>query len=178
MTAPYTERWNVALRLLHWAVALIVVEQYATGWLSEAAANRGDRILLIRTHYQFGMLLAGLIVLRVLWRLATTSPMPVAGTRMERMAAKAVHMALYCALIVLPISGYLIWIHMGADMSVFGVVEIPKLITPNPDDERLRAVAWYVHFAAGWTLAGLTFLHLSAAMVHAVRGDAILRRML
>lgn len=177
MTAPRTERWNSVVRLLHWVVALIVVEQYVTGWVAEAATDRGDRVLLIRTHFQFGMLLAGLMVLRVLWRFAT-SPPPAVGAQAQAMAAKAVHLALYCALFVLPISGYLIWIHMGADMSVFGVVEIPRLITPDPDDERLRALAWYVHFGAGWALAALTCLHLTAALVHLVRGDGTLRRML
>lgn len=170
-------RWGLVARTLHWAVAAFVVGQFVTGWLAETTADRDASFGLIRTHFQAGMTLLGLIVLRVLWRLSTRPPAQSPTREVASIAAVAVHGMLYGLLLVLPISGYLIWVHMDADMKVLGLVEIPRLLTPNPDDERLRAAAWYVHYAAGWALAGLTLLHIAAAAWHGIRRDGVLSRM-
>ena len=80
-------------------------------------------------------------------------------------------------LIILPVAGYVVWAHMKADMTVFGLFSVPTLFMPPVEDERLRAGAWYVHYFAGWTLAGLVALHVAAALFHQfVLRDGLIRR--
>lgn len=173
-------RWGLVARFLHWTVAAFVLGQFVTGWLAETTADRDAGFGLIRIHFQTGMTLLGLVALRVLWRLSTQPPAPAPAPAPEAtsMAAAAVHSMLYALLLVLPISGYLIWAHMDAEMDVLGLVEIPRLLRPDPEDERLRAAAWYVHYAAGWALSGLTLLHIAAGAWHGIRRDGIVSRMM
>lgn len=174
-----SQSWGLVARGLHWLVALLIVGQFATGWLSEAADDRATSFVLIRNHYQFGVILSGLILLRLLWRLSNKAPEPLAGEPVWReRSARTVHVLMYGLLIVLPITGYIIWIHMKAEMSVFGLFSAPRLFTPPVEDETLRAGAWYVHYFAGWFLVGLVGLHVLAALWHQfVRRDGLLGRM-
>ena len=66
----------------------------------------------------------------------------------------------------------------GDAQDLFGLVTVPAVFTPTPDDERLWAGAWYVHFFAGWMLLGLVALHVGAALYHQfVLKDGLIRRM-
>lgn len=173
------ETWGVVARILHWAVALMIVGQLITGWMAENTSDREASHTLIRNHFQFGVVLTGLIVMRLLWRLTHRSPEPLPGEPAWReRAAGAVHAAIYLLLIILPVAGYIVWVHMREAMDVFGLFTVPTLFTPNLDDERLWAASWYVHFFAGWALIGLVALHVSAALWHQfVRRDGLILRM-
>jgi len=165
-------------RVLHWLVAAGVVWQLATGWVSDALTDRDASDQTLRLHVQAGVLLAALVALRVLWRLVTRSPGhgpdPEAW---RRRAASIVHAALYALLLILPISGVVVWDYFDQSLAILGA-PLPDLFTPT-EDERLRAGAWYVHVWAGQLLAALLCLHIGAALWHAlVLGDGLLKRMI
>lgn len=172
-------RWSLPTRVLHWAVALLVAIQLLTGRLSEAVTDRTTSTDLIRVHYQFGMVLAVLVVARMFARMCLPAPPALAGEPVwRRRAATGVHLGLYALLVILPVSGFVVWDYFDADMSVFGVVVAPDLVSPT-EDERLRAFTWYVHAVAGWALTVLVLLHLCAAgWHHWLRRDRLLERML
>lgn len=166
--------------MLHWIVAALVVTMLVLGWASELEEERNRSFMLIRTHFQFGVILFGLMILRLSWRLARPDPRPAPLEPPWRArAAATVHASLYLLLLTMPVSGYIIWIHMTAPMDVFGLVTLPRLFTPPVEDETLRAGAWYVHYFSGWILIGLTVLHIAAAGWHQfVARDRLLDRML
>lgn len=172
------QAWGTVAKLLHWLIALMILGQFATGWLAENETNREAGYVLIRNHFQFGVLLTGLILMRVLWRLSHRPPEPPPGEPPWRdFTARAVHGLIYLLLITLPIAGYIVWVHMKAEMDVFGLFAVPALFTPPVEDERLRATAWYVHFYAGWALIGLIGLHIAAALFHQfILRDGLIRR--
>lgn len=171
--------WGLVARVLHWLVAALLVGQFITGWLSENASDRNASDALIRTHFQFGVILTALIVMRVLWRLSHTPPEPLPGEPAWReRTAQIVHGLIYSLLLALPIAGYIVFVHMQLAMDVFGLFTVPTLFTPQYEDEALRAGAWYIHRYAGWLLAGLVVLHVMAALVHQFAlKDGLLRRM-
>lgn len=174
-----SQSWGLVARLLHWLVAAMIVGQLITGWLAENTTDRDAGLILLRNHFQFGVILTGFIVMRVLWRLSNRSPQPPQGEPLWReRAAQVVHGLIYIVLIILPVAGYIVMVHMKVDMTVFGLFSVPTLFTPPVEDERLWAGAWYVHYFAGWTLAGLIGLHVAAALFHQfVLRDGLIRRM-
>ncbi len=168
-------------RALHWLVALAIPCQIYLGWSAELADQRETGSRLIHLHYQLGVTIAVLMVLRVTWRIAYGAP----GTFVEeptwrRRLASFTHWAIYGLLLILPVSGYVIWVWMKAPMDVFGLIDVPRLFTPPDEDETWRAIAWYVHYWSGWALIGLTSLHVLAALWHqfVCRDRLISRRML
>lgn len=173
-------RYPACIRRLHWAVAAGLIVQLALGWGSEAIdGDAGMRLL--RIHFQLGMVLLALMLLRLACRLVRRMPPADAGEpRWRRLAARSVHVALYLLLFLLPVSGYVIWIWMEAPLEVMGVLRVPRVFVPPADDETWRAVAWYVHYACIWLLSALVALHVAAALWHQwVRRDGwVSRRML
>lgn len=171
--------WPLTARFLHWSVATGVLWQLATGRLSEAAADpqASDRILAL--HVEFGVLIAALILLRVLWRLGHRAPTRrIDEPAWARRAATCVHAVLYGLTIILPISGFIVWDYFDADLALFGQVPLPDLFSAA-EDESLRARAWYVHVIAGWALTVLIVAHVAAALWRSVVWrDGSLRRML
>lgn len=85
--------------------------------------------------------------------------------------ADGVHWTLYGLLLVMPITGYIVWAHMSpyvsidAPMDVFGLFTFPMLVTP-PEDDVLRIWVSYAHQYCSWALVGLTTLHICAALWH------------
>lgn len=163
------ERYPWPLRVLHAAMALLVLPQWALGFVSERTADDASAMGLLRWHFQLGVLLAALWLLRVGARSFAGVPTPGATTRWQQRLARAVHIALYVCLLALPASGYVIWVWMDAPRDVLGLWTVPALFTPPAGDETLRALAWYVHVGSAWTLAALVGLHVIAAIGHHLR---------
>lgn len=172
------ERYRLPIRALHWIVALAIPCQFYLGWASERATE-WERLL--RLHYQLGVMLAALMFLRLVCRLICVDPPAAVGEwKWQRRLAHSTHWCMYVLLLLLPASGYVIWVWMEAPMSALGLFEVPRLFVPPAENETGRAIAWYVHHWSGWLLAGLATVHISAALWHQfVRGDGlIVRRML
>jgi cytochrome b561 len=152
--------------------------QIATGWLQEIEANPDAQHALMRGHYQFGVVLFGLMILRVLWRLSDRAPAPPSGRpKWSATAAHWVHGLLYLSLLSLPITGYVMWLQRDATMDVFGVLTLPRLARLDESDP-LFLQSWNMHYYSGWTLIGLVVLHLGAALWHQfVRRDGLITRM-
>lgn len=174
-------RYPAIARWLHWAVALGVIVQLALGWGSEAIDDAADGMRVLRIHFQLGVLLLMAMLLRIAWRLSGRVPVAdMQAPRWRRRAAGCVHATLYLLLLLLPASGYVIWVWMDASRELLGVLTVPALFVPPAEDETGRAIAWYVHWACAWTLAALVALHAAAALWHqwVLRDGLISRRML
>ena len=175
-----SERYPACIRHLHWMVAAGVAVQLTLGWGSETiGGDAGMRLL--RIHFQLGMVLLVLMLLRLACRWSRR--MPSAASEVpcwQRRVARAVHATLYLLLFLLPASGYVIWVWMAQPLEVLGVVAVPRLFVPPAEDETWRAVAWYVHVGSVWGVVILVVLHVAAALWHpfVLRDRWISRRML
>lgn len=174
-------RYTATARLLHWAVALMLLVQWSLGWAAENEADRDESFRLLQAHFQFGALLYAAILLRVGWRLSHRPPVPLpAEPQWRTNFAAVVHLLLYFLMLTMPLSGYVIWVWMDAPMSLFGVVDLPRLFTPPAEDETWRANAWYLHHYSAYALLVLAIVHVGAALWHTfvLRDRLISRRML
>lgn len=177
MKTNATMRYAMPARVLHWVVAPLAIIQFYLGWESENVPNREASFALIQWHFQFGMLIFILMLLRLLWRVGRSAPDGEPGPRWQRRAASATHILLYVLMFVLPLTGYVIWIWMDAPRSVFGLFDVPALFTPPAEDETGRAIAWYIHHYSSYTLAALVLLHIAAALWHEFwLADRLIRR--
>ena len=163
---------------LHWLVAAAVFGLFGLGyWMVGLTYYSSWYRTAPDLHKSIGLVLFLIMLLRVLWRFISPAPAPLASQgRLTQMAAKLGHSVLYLGLFLVMMSGYLISTADGRAISVFGLFDVPALITsiPNQADS-----AGLVHEYAAWALVILAVLHALAALKHHfIDRDATLRRML
>jgi cytochrome b561 len=134
----------------------------------------GVRAGWFNLHKSIGITLAGLVVLRVLWRLGHPGPsLPGTLPRMQRIAAAGTHWALYACMLVMPLSGYL-----GSSFSRYPIKYFGNALPHwGSDWPAAKALMSNVHLAAAWLLAALIVLHVLAALWHALHRDGLFSRM-
>lgn len=155
---------------MHWSVAVLLAVQIGIGLVADQREWEAARPL-VALHAQLGLILFGLVLVRLAWRLShPPPPLPRALSPRRRKVAEAVHRVLYALLLILPVSGYALWMWLGETTRFLGGPAIPY-----PDmsqaNEFWRSVAGYVHEYAFYLLALLLLLHIGAALTHELRGS-------
>ncbi|MFO7581371.1 cytochrome b [Guyparkeria sp.] len=161
---------------LHWLVALVVFGLFGLGlWMVELTYYDPWYRQAPAIHKAVGVLLFLAVVGRLVWRWINPSP-ALPGSRIERIAARLVHGALYALLLAVMVAGYLISTADGSAIDVFGLFSMPATVADLPDQEDVAGV---VHFWLAWTVIVLTGLHAAAALKHQfIDRDGTLMRML
>jgi len=127
-----SSRYSRVAVILHWVIAVLMLANIALAWSVDFLPDERIRPV-IDTHKSIGITVLGLVVLRVLWRLAHKPPAWPAGflTIWEGRLAHLVHLGLYAVLLGLPLSG---WLHDSAwkaadthPMTLFGFVPWPRI---------------------------------------------------
>ena len=168
--------WGQISIALHWLTALLVIGLAVVGLLMTELPNSALKVQVYALHKSFGLTVLALTALRLLWRLIAGAPDETPAPRLQQLAARAVHWALYALLFALPLSGWLFNSAAGFPLKWFGWITLPKLFTGyNPE---LRQLAHELHENGFYLLALLLLLHAGAALYHHyVRKDDTLNRM-
>lgn len=172
MTTPRPDRYSPRARLLHWAIAALVLALLATGFLAAAAPPDG-KAMFLRLHLPLGVATLVLAVWRLMLALsemlAKRRPAPaVEGA--QGSAARAVHGLLYAAPIALGVSGVALSVLSGAPAAVFGSAPMPEFWGHPPR---------IAHGVLAFATAALVALHVAAALYHQfIRRDGLIGRML
>jgi len=158
-------RYNLLTIFLHWITALAVVGLFALGlWMDGLGYYDAWYQKAPHIHRSIGLLLAGLIILRLIWRQVTTLPAPLDNHKpWERLSAKATHWLLYGLLLLIFVSGYLISTAKGKPIEVFNWFSVPSLISGV---DNLEDLSGEIHELAAFSVIGLTLLHAAAALKH------------
>jgi cytochrome b561 len=166
--------WPRALRLLHWASAVLILGALALGaYMVELVQDPAERFDLTQTHKTVGVLIFALAVARLCLRVLT--PAPTHESAPLLLAAKATHAVLYALLLLLPLSGWLMatTTPVRVPTVVFGLFTLPYPLAPDLATYRF---AHAVHASAAVSLALLVLLHSAAALAHALRQRRGVRR--
>ncbi len=111
---------------------------------------------------------------RLAVRLRGAPPPPAILSPVARRLSLAVHRALYALLLLTPLVGWFALSAYGLGPSFFGVLDLPQLIGK---DEPLAEALFKAHLAGGLLIGALVFVHVAAALRHAVRKDGVVSRM-
>lgn len=171
------QSWGTPAKLLHWAVALLVLVQFGLGWTAVNWRMSPTKLDLFVWHKSIGMLILLLMVARIGWRSVNVAPsLPPDLTPLERRAAHASHFLLYVLLLLLPLTGWVINSAANVPFRIFWQVPLPALVAP---DKALADAAARVHLGLFIVLALLVLLHAGAALHHHyIKRNSVLRRML
>jgi cytochrome b561 len=162
-------------RVLHWLMAIMVLATLFIG-VSMVSTLNPRFLTLISIHRPLGIAIFGLAVLRlgVRWRLGAP-PLPDDLPRVQALAAKLSHVALYALLIVMPLVGWGMLSAGGYPIVLYGSLHLPEIL---PHDDQLHAILRTTHTALAYMFFATILLHVAAALFHAlIRRDGVFRAM-
>ena len=168
-------RFNLSMRLLHWAMALLMVAMLVAGLVMVRSLEPWQYELLW-LHKRVGVAAALLVLVRLLVRWRSTLPaLPNDVPYWQRLAAKASHWLLYALMVLMPLSGLLMQYFAARPVSVFDVLRFPAALSV---DIELFALFRELHDLAALVFIAIVMLHIGAALYHHFyRKDAVLRSM-
>jgi cytochrome b561 len=176
-------RYPLVHRLIHWAVAVIALCLLTVGFTlatlgfdgTVARFGQDTTNLLFKYHKTFGIILLGLMTLRLALRLTLgrppyEPPLP----RFNKVASETVHGLLYVALLVQPLLGWAATASGGYPIEFFNAV-LPGFLTKDP---ALSKTIYAIHYDVGLVILTLIAIHVGGAMTHwLVLRDNVIRRM-
>lgn len=173
---PTALRYTLVARLLHWAIALLILINIPLGLLREAMLDAYPATMQI--HKSLGVTILFLAFLRVMWRFTHRPPaLPTSMEPLSKSAANHVHLTLYTLMLSIPLAG---WIATSAGkypLSWFWLIDLPKFAVMKGSWTAIAAK--FSHEWLSYALIALIALHLLAAMRHHfILKDQVLRRMI
>jgi cytochrome b561 len=172
---PSVLRYDPVSQALHWLTALSVIGAFATAQIFDDMAKGPAKTEMVGLHISLGVAVMALTLIRFAWVALAAKPAPVPGSPLLKLAARAMHYALYAALVAVPLAGMLMVWAKGRDIGVFGLITLPPLVAP---DRELAHNFEELHEFAGNLILILAGLHAAAAIFHqVVLRDGALGRM-
>ena len=102
--------------------------------MAEYAVTPERSAALFPLHFRLGMLILCLTLLRLALRLWLPVPGADDATPWRGWIRSGVHGLLYALALLLPVSGHVIWVWMGADRTLFAGVQVPPIVPPRFGD--------------------------------------------
>lgn len=168
-------RYDGVAITLHWLTAVMVLTQFVLaevwGWFAKPTRHE-----LIVAHMTIGILLTGVILARILWRLTPGHQVRSAVQGWVEQASKAVHYLLYALLAVEATLG---WINRWSGGEALSFFTLP---VPSPFGKLSRPTHHLIneaHDLLAWAIIIIAAGHALAALYHHfVVRDQVLARML
>ena len=158
------ERFAILSRLLHWAMAVMVLAMLFVG--AAMVASLTDYHRLVAIHRPLGILILVLVAIRLINRLVRPPPpLPAAMPRLLRVAAIGSHVLLYALMFALPLVGWGMLSAASYPIVLIGSWHLPPIL---PHSDWLHATLRPLHTALAYLLFATFLAHLGAALTHAL----------
>ena len=172
MQSDNLHHYGTISRVLHWLMALgfgfMLFTSLSLTFAGEAEWTNGFR----NYHKIMGYFLMILVIVRVLWTLFNSGKRPPAHST----AAHLGHLALYAVMIAVPLVGLLR--QYGAARGALTIGDITLLPAAPERVDWLVKLGSQWHNLLAWTLFALAAGHIVMVIVHRIKGDDVLPRML
>ena len=173
-TKPPITKFNLAARLLHWSMAVMVIAQFFIGVTMIAALSYYP--LLVAIHRPLGIAILVFAIVRLANRLTRRLP-PFLATMspLERRISSYSEYLLYALLLVQPLIGWAMLSAAQSPVVLVGALHLPAIA---PHNLTLYAVLRTAHTVAAYLLFATFTAHICAMLFHTVAlRDGIIRRM-
>lgn len=170
-------RYSRTAMLLHWAIALLLIFNFALGERTEDLKDGPELFWVMQLHKSVGITVLLLSVWRLALRIWTPRPAKAADGPMLQRLSTLVHWGFYAVMILVPVSGWVLvsTARVQIPTMLYGVVPWPHL--PGLGHNAHEA-AEEVHEIVSKLLIPLIALHLVGAVRHQfLLRDALIERM-
>ena len=162
----------------HWSSVVLLGIALPLGFVIGHVKD-SDKMAFYAIHESAGLTLFVVAVARLLYRWRHPPPPAPHLPAPMRLAAETVHLALYAALIVQPVLGFLATNAFGFPMqgatAYLGFIDLPRFMATN---EPLATTLLAAHGWLGLGIVALLGAHIGAVIFHqAIRKDGTLLRM-
>lgn len=163
-------RYNSLSILLHWTVVLGLIFMLASGlYMVNADISKADQYKLFQLHKAAGVVMLWTLFVRIGVRIFTTAPdLPSSLSIADKKKAQVGHMMLYLALVIMPLSG---WVMVSA--SPFGLptfVFVDWIKWPHipgvARNKTIETIANNTHWITAAVLLTLIIGHVAAIIRH------------
>lgn len=172
------DRWGSVSKVLHWGTGLIIFAQFVTGFLRYFKVISADTWGIFYTYWHMpaGIAVLALVLFRLAWRLAQPHPaLSDHATWWERLSAHGIHIYLYLAMILMPLTGWIGFNALKIDVDPLGIA-LPRLFW---DIRPLSFIMADIHLYLAVGLIVALALHIAGALKHhLIDRDQTLIRML
>lgn len=166
------QKYHPLLRAVHWIMAVMIGTVLVLGFVMVTFKD-SEPWALYEWHKSLGVLVFGLLLLRMILRWSTTvPPLPTTISIVNRAVAHVVAILLYLCMLIMPVSGYAVSNMNGFGVKLFGY-PLPNLFAKNLE---LAQIAEQIHIYTAYGLLILLGLHILGVIVHHIQGEEILRR--
>lgn len=167
-------RYGKVTRILHWGLAALILWQLF-GMVVKVTMEKSPTVsAIVSSHQPVGLVIFGLVVLRVLWALINRANRPAHGEGLQGLAARAGHVALYALMVLIPLTALVrAWGNQRA-FAPFGFEIFPA--QEPPVEWAVNLAEW--HGEMGWLMLVLILGHIAMVAVHDLLWrDGTLRKM-
>lgn len=170
MPSAPKNRYHSLSIVLHWSIALGLLFMFASGlYMVYADISKADQYKLFQIHKAAGVIMLWAILLRVGVKIFVKAPAePTEFNQNDIQKAKLGHIGLYCVLVVMPLSG---WVMVSA--SPFGLptfVFVDWIKWPHipgiARNKTVETVANYTHWINAIVMSVLVVGHIAAVIWH------------
>ncbi len=174
--------YSATARAFHWLTAALILTNIPLAyWAKALPRDTGAAAARLASAYSLhktiGVAVLFIALARLVWRMTHDRPAPLhPERRLETFLAETVHRALYGAILIMPLSGWL----AHAASTGFAPILWPfgQHLPPVPVAEDLSALFKSIHWAASKLLVTALILHVAGALKHAlIDRDGTLARM-
>ncbi|MCE2951110.1 MAG: cytochrome b [Alphaproteobacteria bacterium] len=166
------ETYGWLAKVFHWVMALAIVGMFGVAYVMTDMEGP-QKSVLYGLHKSVGVTLLGLLILRLLWRLASIRPdLPDTVPGWQRISAHANILLLYALMFTMTISGFFMSYYTWG-VNWFGLITFSASAKNNDLAQTLKEV----HEIASYIMIASVSLHVVAALYHHfILKDSVLRR--
>jgi len=162
---------------LHWLMAAMILGLIIVGFLMELMGKGPNKDLLVNLHKATGLMVLIVGLFRWYWTISSQKTAHIQGlSKTEVGASHAVKWLLMLLLLAMPISGLLMSMFHGYGVNVYGLFEIPSLVSKN---KTVGGLFGRIHGVGAYLISAIVVIHILAAIRHHfIKKDDTLKRML